>query len=476
MEKQIKTEWFLDRYCGQQFAALVENGKLMEFSCEFEPRTTSIGSIYKGKVTNVLSGMNAAFVNCGLDKNCYLSMEETYADHTKYDGTMGAMNEKNMQLSVGDEIIVQVTKPPRGNKGAKVTTHLSFVGKLVIYMPNTDFLGISRKITDENTRNLLLEQADKMRENAQEGFIVRTQAPFATEEQLQTEVAYLKQLYADMELLSKTADVGALLYEDDDLPARVMRDSYGEDIDAIHVGDKELYERLLRLITLRKDIPLENGAHIVIEPTEAMTVVDVNTGSYTGDNSLEETVFAVNLAAAEEIARQVRLRNIGGIIVVDFIDMADEAHREAVTEKLREKLSLDKAKCNVLPMSELCITQFTRKRVGHDAHSYLVKPCPHCHGMACVHEDIFVITRMRAHILDCFADGFSTAIVELNEGIMKKILDEGLLSVEAKTRWKNNKVYFVPHKTYKEDYFSVRGEKEENFTPPQKAQLLSDWS
>jgi ribonuclease G len=375
-------------------------------------------------------------------------------------------------------------------------------------MPNTDFLGISRKITDENTRNLLLEQADKMRENAQEGFIVRTQAPFATEEQLQTEVAYLKQLYADMELLSKTADVGALLYEDDDLPARVMRDSYGEDIDAIHVGDKELYERLLRLITLRKDIPqeklvfhngdrsmmkeygisplvygaadpivpLENGAHIVIEPTEAMTVVDVNTGSYTGDNSLEETVFAVNLAAAEEIARQVRLRNIGGIIVVDFIDMADEAHREAVTEKLREKLSLDKAKCNVLPMSELCITQFTRKRVGHDAHSYLVKPCPHCQGMAYVHEDIFVITRMRAHILDCFADGFSTAIVELNEGIMKKILDEGLLSVEAKTRWKNNKVYFVPHKTFKEDYFSVRGEKEENFTPPQKAQLLSDWS
>jgi ribonuclease G len=170
------------------------------------------------------------------------------------------------------------------------------------------------------------------------------------------------------------------------------------------------------------------------------------------------------------------LRNIGGIIVVDFIDMADEAHREAVTEKLREKLSLDKAKCNVLPMSELCITQFTRKRVGHDAHSYLVKPCPHCQGMAYVHEDIFVITRMRAHILDCFADGFSTAIVELNEGIMKKILDEGLLSVEAKTRWKNNKVYFVPHKTFKEDYFSVRGEKEENFTPPQKAQLLSDWS
>ena len=255
MNKEVKKEWFLDRYCKQQFAALVEDGKLTEFSCENEPRNTCVGSIYKGVVTNVLSGMNAAFVNCGLDKNCYLSMDETYADYTKYDGTMGAMNEKNLQLCVGDEIIVQVVKPPRGNKGAKVTTHLSFVGKLVIYMPNTDFLGISRKITDEPTRQALLEKMDKMRESSSEGFIVRTQAPFATDRQIKAEVAYLKHLYADMQTLSQTAPVGALLYEDDDLPARVMRDSYGEDIHSIYVGDKELYERLLRLIKLRKTYP-----------------------------------------------------------------------------------------------------------------------------------------------------------------------------------------------------------------------------
>ena len=504
MNKEVKKEWFLDRYCKQQFAALVEDGKLTEFSCENEPRNTCVGSIYKGVVTNVLSGMNAAFVNCGLDKNCYLSMDETYADYTKYDGTMGAMNEKNLQLCVGDEIIVQVVKPPRGNKGAKVTTHLSFVGKLVIYMPNTDFLGISRKITDEPTRQALLEKMDKMRESSSEGFIVRTQAPFATDRQIKAEVAYLKHLYADMQTLSQTAPVGALLYEDDDLPARVMRDSYGEDIHSIYVGDKELYERLLRLIKLRKDIPeeklylytgeramlqeygisplvydaasplvpLENGGSIVIEPTEAMTVVDVNTGSYVGDNNLEETVFAVNLAAAEEIARQVRLRNIGGIVVVDFIDMVNETHKEAVTQRLRERLALDKAKCNVLPMSELCITQFTRKRVGHDAHSYLVKPCPHCQGMAYVHEDIFVITRLRSTILDCFADGYPAVVVELNEGIMNKILSEGLYSVEAKTRWKDKKIYFVPHKTYKEDHFTVRGERDEEIALSGKARLL----
>ena len=144
----MKKEWFFDRYCGQQFAALVEDGKLAEFSSEKESSGEIVGNIYKGKVTNVLPSMNAAFISCGLSKNCYLSMEETYTDYTKYDGTPVETNVKPLDLKVGDEIIVQVTKPPRGNKGAKVTTHLSFVGKNIIYLPNTDFLGISRKITD----------------------------------------------------------------------------------------------------------------------------------------------------------------------------------------------------------------------------------------------------------------------------------------------------------------------------------------
>lgn len=504
MNETIKKEWFLDRYCNQQFAALVEDGKLTEFDCETEPRGNCVGNIYKGVVTNVLSGMNAAFVSCGLDKNCYLSMDETYAEHTKYDGTMGATNEKNLQLSVGDEVVVQVVKPPRGNKGAKVTTHVSFVGKLVIYMPNTDFLGISRKITDEPVRQILLEKLDKMRQRPSEGFIVRTQAPFATDAQIKAEVRYLKHLYEDMQTLSQTAPVGALLYEDDDLPARVMRDSYGEDIHAIYVGNRELYARLLRLIKLRKDIPeeklflytgeramlqaygiaplvyeaaspfvpLQNGGSLVIEPTEAMTVIDVNTGSYVGDTDLEETVFAVNLVAADEIARQVRLRNVGGIVAVDFIDMVNETHKEAVTQRLCERLALDKAKCHVLPMSDLCITQFTRKRVGHDARSYLVKPCPHCQGMAYVHEDIFVVTQIRSAVFDCFADGYSVAVVELNEGIMNKIFSEALYEAELKTRWTDKKIYFIPHKTYKEDFFTVRGETDETYVPSGKARLL----
>ena len=152
----MKKEWFFDRYCGQQFVALLEDGRLAEFAAEKEKSGDVVGNIYKGRVMNVLSGMQAAFIACGLERNCYLSMEETYTDYSKYDGTMGGTNAQQLNLKEGDEVIVQVTKPPRGNKGAKVTTHLSFVGKNLIYLPNTDFVGISRKITEADRLSLLV--------------------------------------------------------------------------------------------------------------------------------------------------------------------------------------------------------------------------------------------------------------------------------------------------------------------------------
>ncbi len=500
----MKKEWFFDRYCNQQFAAFVEDGKLTDFSIEPENSGQLVGNIYKGKVANVLAGMNAAFICCGLAKNCYLSMEETYTDYTKYDGSLVSTGAKPLDLKENEEIIVQMTKPPRGNKGAKVTTNLSFVGKCLIYLPQTNFLGISRKITDETQRERLLKTVEKMRESENEGFIIRTQAPFATLKQLKTEAAYLKKLYAQMLAQAKDAPIGTVLYQDETLPMRTMRDSFGEDISAIHVGDKQLYEQLKEIVRMRKDIPerklifydgersmmkeygisplvhaaasptvpLQTGGYIVIEHTEAMTVVDVNTGSYVGKDNLEETVFAVNMEATKEIARQIRLRNIGGIVVIDFIDMLDENHRLAVNDALGQLLAQDKAKCHLLPMNEFCVSQFTRKRVGNDMHSFLVKPCNCCAGKGHVPDDIFVITRLRANILDCFADGYTSAIIELNENIMKKILNEGFFRVEAGARWKNKRIYFIPHKTYKEDFFTVRGESADVLVLPDNAQIL----
>ena len=500
----MKKEWFFDRYCGQQFVALMEDGKLAEFSTEKENQGEIVGNIYKGKVTNVLSGMNAAFISCGLRRNCYLSMEETYTDYTKYDGTPVETGQNSLPFKEGDEILVQVTKPPRGNKGAKVTTYLSFVGKRLIYLPQTHFLGISRKITDPKEREKLLKIAEKMRESENEGFIVRTQAPFATQKQLRTEAEYLKSLYLEMLKEAETAPVGTILYRDEELPIRTMRDSFGDEIVAIHVGDEDLYQRLLSLVHLRQDIParklikytgersmmkeygitpllydaanptvpLENGGYLVIDHTEALTTIDVNTGSFVGRSNHEDTVFSMNLIAAKEIARQVRLRNIGGIVVVDFIDMTEEAHKIAVTEELKSHLERDKAKCNVLPMSEFCLSQFTRKRVGNDAHTILVKPCSHCAGMGEVQDDIFVISRIRDSLLDCFADGYTSAIIDINETIMRKILNEHLFSIELKTRWKDKRVYFIPHKTYKEHSFTIRGDNSNVLTLPDKAQLL----
>lgn len=500
----MKKEWFFDRYCGQQFVALLEDGKLAEFAAEKEKNGDIVGNIYKGRVMNVLSGMQAAFVSCGLERNCYLSMGEAYTDCLKYDGTMGETNAQLLDLKEGDEVIVQVTNPPRGNKGAKVTTHLSFVGKHLIYLPNTDFVGISRKITDDELRKNLLFTADKMRESADEGFIIRTQAPFVTRKQLKRESEYLKNLYGAMKECAKRAPVGSVLYRDFDLPVRIMRDSMGDDVTAMYVGDDVLYERLLQLVRLRGDlperkivrytgkrammreygisplvlaaaqpnVPLDNGGYLVIDHTEAMTVVDVNSGSFVGDTDLEDTVFKVNLEAAREIARQVRLRNIGGIVTVDFIDMTNERHREAVTAELTSCLERDKAKSHVLPMNEFCLTQFTRKRVGSDARSYLVKPCGHCKGRGYVPEDIFVVTGIRADILDCFANGYSAAIIELNENIMNRILKEGLLSNEVKTIWREKRIYMIPHKTFQESQYSVRGDNSGVLKLPDKAQLL----
>ncbi len=501
----MKKELFFDRHCGLQLTALMEDGKLAEFFTEQEGKKGLIGDVYKGKVVNVLAGMNAVFVSCGLEKNCYLSTEETYTDYTKYDGTRVQTNEQPLHLQVGDEILVQITKPARGNKGAKVTTHLSFVGKRLIYLPTTDFLGISRKITDPAQREELLKIADKMRKKRTcNGFIVRTQATLATQKQLKREAEYLQKLYEDMLKKAENATVGDILYQDEDLISRTMRDSLGDEIVAIHVGDETLYEKLLARIRLRGDlperklvkhtgnrsmfsqqglneyisavttpkVPLPCGGYLVVEHTEALTSIDVNTGSFTGNNSLEETVFAVNLEAVDEVARQVRLRNIGGIVVVDFIDMTDEGHKEAITRALEERLKTDSAKCKVLPMSDFCTTQFTRKRVGENVLSFLSKTCPHCNGMGYVPDDLYVILQIRDGILDCFGDGYTSVIVELNVDVMKRILRERLFQEELRGIWQHKRVYCIPHKSYRENHFTVRGDNAKVLTLPNNAQIL----
>ncbi len=496
----MKKEWFFDRFCGEQVAVCAEDGKIVEVGVESETHRDLVGNIYKGKIVNLVPGMQAAFVACGMERNCYLPLNEEAVHFSKYDGESGG--EKRC-FSEGDEILVQAVKPPRGNKGAKVSCDLSFVGKNLIYLPQTDFLGISRKITDEALREKLLAAADKLR-GAGEGFIVRTAAADAPKRALKAEADFLKKLYRSALDAAKTTPVGSPVYREFDLHIKILRDTVGSDVNRIYAGDKVIYDKLLPVVKMRSDfgekklvlyseersmfsrfgldeqiyalsdsrIPLENGAYLVMDRTEAMTVVDVNTGSFTGESDLESTVFEVNLCAAREIARQVRLRNIGGIVAVDFIDMTDEAHRAAVGEELERALMEDRAKCRMLPMSDLCVTLFTRKRTNNELQSFLLKPCTHCTRQGYILSDLYMAMRLRGAILDYFANGYNAVVIELNRALMNKILSERYFSYELGGVWKDKRVYMVPHSTYHEEKFTVRGDNAEVLTLPDDAQIL----
>lgn len=497
--ERMKKEWFFDRFCGTQVVVYAEDGKIVEMGVESDKGGDLLGNIYKGRVANVVPGMQAAFIACGLERNCYLPLNEGAARFSSYDGS-GKMRE--IALREGDEVLVQVVKLPRGNKGAKVTCDLSFVGKNLIYLPRTDFLGISRRITDPSSREALLKEADKLREAGQ-GFIVRTAAETAGKRQLKAESEYLKRMYRAVLGQAKTAPVGSAVYQEYALPVKVMRDSLGG-VTRIYVGDRELYEKVLSLAQMRSDVgekkvvfytgersmltyyglteqiirlteptvQLPNGGHLVIDATEAMTVVDVNTGKYTGESDLESTVFETNLQAAKEVARQVRLRNIGGIVAVDFIDMAEEEHRRAVDEALSQALLEDKAKCRALPMSELCVTLFTRKRTNNELSSFLLKPCPHCTRQGFVLSDLFMAMRIRSEIVELFAAGFTSVIIELNYDLMKKILSEHYFTKEAEGPWLGKRVYMIPHRTFHEEKYLIRGEKARVLTLPDEAQIV----
>lgn len=497
----MKKEWFFARFCGERFAACTEDGKLVDVSVEDEAEGDLLGNIYKGHVANVVAGMQAAFVSCGLEKNCYLPLDEGASRFSSYDGEGNTQEERELQE--GDEILVQIVKLPRGNKGAKVTRVLSFAGKGLIYLPETDFLGISRKIVDEEAREKLLKEADKFRGDG-DGFIIRTAAERAQKKQLKAEAAYLKKVYQSALEAANNAPVGTMVYRECALPLKVMRDSLGDDLHKIYVDDQETYDVLLSLAKMRggidgkkimlytgercmlseygvleqiyrlaeTTIELGNGANLVVDRTEAMTVIDVNTGKFTGETDLESTVFETNMAAAREIARLVRLRNIGGLIAVDFIDMAEEAHCVAVNAALTHALEEDKAKSRVFTMNDLCVTLFTRKRTEHDLLSFLLKPCPHCTRQGFVLSDKFMAMRVREQIYNCFADGYSAAIVELNRALMNKILSERYFEEDMKRGFAGKRVYMIPHTSWYEEKFTVRGDNARVLTLPDKAQIL----
>ena len=388
--------------------AVLEDGVLVEHYVNRSSHQSYVGNVYLGKVQNVLPSMEAAFVDVGKGRNAVL-----YAGEVNFDvsGLEGQPKRIESALKAGQSVIVQVTKDPVGHKGARLTSQVSLPGRYLVYVPGASMTGISRKLPDTERNRLKAILKKVMPENA--GVIVRTAAEGAAEEELDRDVARLAAQWEAIEKKAKTASAPALLYSEPDLTIRVIRDVFNEDFGTLVVsgdeawdvvdeyvkyvaphlaervtrwqGDRDVFaeyridEQLAK--ALERKVWLPSGGSLVIDKTEAMTVVDVNTGKFTGQGgNLEETVTRNNLEAAEELVRQLRLRDVGGIVVIDFIDMVLESNRDLVLRRLLECLSRDRTKHQVAEVTSLGLVQMTRKRVGAGLLEAFSTPCECCNG------------------------------------------------------------------------------------------------
>jgi ribonuclease G len=409
--------------------AVLEDATLADLWIEHRSEEGIAGNIYKGKVVRVLPGMQAAFVDIGLEKAAFLHVSDLGAPGALppevaaeaggepselLDASSGAPRDTRpieARLTKGDEILVQVAKEPMGSKGARVTADVSLPGRYLVYMPGTHHLGISRRLEDPAERERLRAIVEAERP-ADGGLIVRTACEGATKKEIHDDVRFLTRLWEKIQRTAAETPAPALIHRDLDLVLRTMRDLFTSEIDRLVIDSPEAYARALdfaralmpRLAgrihlyqgttplfeqhgiegkiarALERRVWLKSGGYLVFDQTESLTTVDVNTGRYVGKQDQEETILRTNLEAARQVVRQLRLRNIGGIVVIDFIDMESAANRKKVLDALQEEARKDKARTTVLRISELGLVQMTRKRTRESLGQLLTTPCPHCQG------------------------------------------------------------------------------------------------
>jgi ribonuclease G len=424
--------------------ALVENGQVAELYVERSSDRGIAGNIYKGRVVRVLPGMQAAFVDINLEKAAFLyvsdvhhpmeDMERLFLNSCQMNTEPGETEVESEpldqeledvmdlqriyvetpiedRLQEGQDILVQVAKEPIGHKGARITTHITLPGRNLVFMPTMDHVGVSRRIENEKERKRLRELMCAIKP-AHCGFIVRTAAEGAEPEKLQAEMEFLVKLWQSIQRRAERAPAPSLVYQELDITLRAVRDLFTKEVDRLVIDSETEYRKILNFTeafmpslqngvelyegdepifdaygiemevqrALSKKIWLKSGGYIVIEMTEALTAIDVNTGRYVGKRNLEETILKTNLEAVKEIAYQLRLRNIGGIIIIDFIDMEKEGNREKVFNALKDAMKKDKSKTNILRMSDLGLIEMTRKRTKESIGRVLCEPCFYCDG------------------------------------------------------------------------------------------------
>ena len=451
--------------------AILDGGLLTDLFLERRRSRSIVGNVYKGAVTNVLPGMQAAFVDVGLMKDAFLYAGDFTANVGEYERMMLAEDEADIELDEppaergyplpggrevasiedllrkGQEVLVQVAKESLGTKGARITSFISLPGRYLVYMPQVSHIGVSRRIRDAAERDRLRRLVKALRPPTGGGFIIRTVGEGRGEEEFRADIEFLLRLWQQIQTRFGQAPPRSVLHEEGDLIFRAIRDHFTADVEEILIDAEEEYRRALEYAqglvpilahrvrlyegrvpvfeargvekeiekALRRKVWLRSGGYIVIDQTEALVSIDVNTGKYVGKRDFEETILKINLEAVTEVVRQIRLRDLGGIIIIDFIDMEHEDHRQQVFRALRRALTEDKSRTNVLEISELGLVEMTRKRVRQGLQSLLMQPCPTCKGSGVVKSPPAITAEIYRKIQAAAADvGGQEVLIRVN--------------------------------------------------------------
>jgi len=429
--------------------ALRDKSRLVSYRTERHRTSSVVGNLYKGRVTRVLPGMQAAFVDIGLPRDGFLYVREAggllddFTDIFRVDDVPDSTDMPDTDigdlLRQGQEILVQVVKDPIGTKGARLTTHITLPGRFLVYMPTVVQLGVSRRINDDEERTRLKTIIESFEGG---GWIVRTAGEGQGEVELEADRRYLLRLWESVQAGADRAHAPYLVHRELSPVLRAVRDTFTLSVQEAWVDDEEAFEEILEFLeqtdpslvprlklyrkatdlisafgldrelekALRPKVWLKSGGYLVVNQTEALVAIDVNTGKFVGSSSLEETVFTLNLEAVREIVRQLRLRDLGGIVVIDFIDMEDPAHRTELYDALQRELETDPARTQLLPMSDLGLIQLTRKRTRPSLDRTLSRECPYCHGSGRIKGLATICLEIRRELLAAAAADISDQV------------------------------------------------------------------
>ena len=464
--------------------AIVENGVLQEVLIERSRRRGLVGNIYKGRVCRVLPGMQAAFVEIGLERAAFL--------HESDLGTRDRAQNTALETLYreGQEVVVQVTKDPLGAKGARLTTEISLPSRFMVCMPEVDVAGVSQRIECEEERVRLRACIESFRQEQEGcgGYIARTAAEAVDEFALRADMLFLGKLWASIAQKIAAAEVETLLYEELPLSIRAVRDLYRVKLEKIRVDSRETCQRLMKFASefmpelspyiehysgerpifdlygvedeiqraLERKVPLKSGGHLVFDQTEAMTTVDVNTGAYVGGRNLEETIFKTNLEAAQTIARQLRLRNLGGIIIIDFIDMCDEEHKAQVLQALQKSLEKDRARNAISEVSALGLVQMTRKRTRESLEHILCETCPCCSGRGMLKTpETVCLEILREIIREVRQYNVQELMVLASNEVVGRLLDEDADMVSELETFLSVSIKFRAEAQYNQEQYDI---------------------